>query len=303
MGNPTPLAGELVRGPGESGSLCIVGDPIVETAVALPAPRLRALVDYYVGYRLEGFSPGLHQGLPSRNLTMIISLASPVDVAVMPDPARPPGAFPALVAGLHAAPATIAHDGRQHGVHVKLNPLGARALLGVPAGELASAVIDLRDLSSARAAELPDRLASTAGWPGRFAVLDDVLSRWLADMSGPPPAVAWAWGRLVASGGSVGVQALAEEVGWSRRHLGERFRTELGLSPKLAARVLRFERACRRLKRPRRPSLADVALACGYYDQAHLTRDWTVLAGCTPTAWMSEELPFVQDETEDAVPI
>lgn len=276
-----------------------MGDPLVETAVGLPAPRLRALVDYYVGYRLEGFSPGLHQGLPSRNLTMIISLASPVDVAVMPDPARPPGAFAALVAGLHSAPATIAHDGRQHGIHVKLNPLGARALLGVPAAELASAVIDLRDLFTPRAVELHDRLATTQGWPARFAVLDEVLGSRLADTPGPPGAVAWAWSRLVARGGSVGVQALADEVGWSRRNLGERFRAELGLSPKMAARVLRFEHACRRLKRSRRPSLADVALACGYYDQAHLTRDWRALAGCTPTAWLCEELPFVQDETTD----
>jgi AraC-like DNA-binding protein len=60
-------------------------------------------------------------------------------------------------------------------------------------------------------------------------------------------------------------------------------------------RVLRFDRARRLLGRVDRPGLADVAATCGYYDQAHLTREWNELAGCTPTTWMSEELPSVQD--------
>ncbi len=105
----------------------------------------------------------------------------------------------------------------------------------------------------------------------------------------------WAWRRLLATGGTVQVAALAEAVGWSRRHLGERFRDEFGLSPKAAAMVLRFERSRRLLERPARRGLAEIAVTCGYYDQAHLTRDWRTLAGCTPTAWMAAELPSVQD--------
>ena len=60
--------------------------------------------------------------------------------------------------------------------------------------------------------------------------------------------------------------------------------------PKLAARVIRFQRSRELLASPGRPGLADIALACGYYDQAHLTRDWRELAGCSPTVWMAEEL-------------
>ena len=118
----------------------------------------------------------------------------------------------------------------------------------------------------------------------------------------PEPAgeVAWAWQRILETGGTVEVRDLAAEIGWSRRHFGERFRSELGLAPKVASRVIRFERARELLARPDRPGLADVAATCGYFDQAHLTREWRELAGCTPTTWLAEEtvvqdLPSVQD--------
>jgi AraC-like DNA-binding protein len=87
---------------------------------------------------------------------------------------------------------------------------------------------------------------------------------------------------------------LADEVGWSARHLTNRFRTELGLRPKDAARVTRFDRARRRIGPGVR--LADVAADAGYFDQAHLTREFAAFAGCSPSRWMAEEIGFVQDQ-------
>jgi AraC-like DNA-binding protein len=72
-------------------------------------------------------------------------------------------------------------------------------------------------------------------------------------------------------------------------------RTEFGLTPKTLARVLRFGRACGYLRSGRTASLAETAVMCGYYDQAHLTNDWRRLSGCTPGEWIAEELPFLQD--------
>jgi transcriptional regulator GlxA family with amidase domain len=110
----------------------------------------------------------------------------------------------------------------------------------------------------------------------------------------PRPEIAWAWRRLAKSHGSVRIQLLADEIGYSRRHFGECFREAIGVSPKAAARVFRFERACR-LIADNRPSLAHVAIECGYHDQAHLTREWNALAGCSPKVWIARELPFLQD--------
>ena len=95
----------------------------------------------------------------------------------------------------------------------------------------------------------------------------------------------------------MGIQPLADATGWSRRHLLTRFRAQVGLAPKTAARVLRFRRAAGLLVppgsdggpgRPVPRGLADVAAECGYADHAHLVREFRALAGCTPTAYLAE---------------
>lgn len=259
-------------------------------------PRLRPFVTRYIGYRYEGFAPGVHAGLPSRHLTFIVSLGAPLDIVALPDPAQRPDRMGALVGGLHAAPAMIRHDGNQYGVQLHLTPLGARALYGMPAGELASAVLPMDVVLGARTAELVERLAAGRTWADRFAVLDHALSAQLTAPGEIRAEVGFAWQRLLDSRGAASVSALAADTGWSRRHLTEQFRIEFGLPPKALAKVLRFERAKAVLVRPGRPPLARVAAECGYADQAHLARDWRALAGSSPSAWLEAEvLPFVQD--------
>jgi AraC-like DNA-binding protein len=216
---------------------------------------------------------------------------------VMPDPTQAPASYDALVGGLHAAPVTIAYEQSQRGIQVDLTPFGARALFGLPAGELGSTIVALDELLGRRADEWLDRIRRAPTWVARFAVLDDVLLRALLDGPEPPPEVVRAWEQLVDTNGGIEVAALAREVGWSRRHLAQRFQEELGLSPKVTARVLRFDRARRLLGRPLRPALADVAARCGYYDQAHLNREFRELSGLSPTAWLAEQLPSVQDSS------
>ena len=79
------------------------------------------------------------------------------------------------------------------------------------------------------------------------------------------------------------------------------FAAEYGLTPKVMGRVMRFERANRMLRGETRPTLTEVAAACGYTDQAHFNRDWRALCGATPTEWIATELPFVQGGEADAV--
>jgi AraC-like DNA-binding protein len=272
---------------------------IAEHVRARPHPALARYVEPYVGYRCSGFAPGTHAGLPSRSLTCIVTMDEPLDLAAQPDPRRPPVRLDAMVGGLHAAPATVRHDGRQFGIQLALTPLGARALLGVRAGELAG-VVEPLDVVLPRAAELVERVRAGCSWRERFDVLDDVLRGAVRERHAALTAeLDAAWSLLDRHHGSVAVDEVARCVGWSRRHLAERFGREFGLTPKTAGRVMRFERSRQLLSRPDPPPLAVVAAACGYADQSHMTRDWREFAGEPPGAWRDgEELPFVQDTDE-----
>ncbi len=118
-------------------ALTAAGTVVNEQAWRDPAPGLRGLVDSYIGFRQAGVEPARHRGLPSPALTLIFTLDDPIVLAAHPDPAQPPGVYETVLGGLHTAPAIITHEGRQSGIQLGLSPLGARALLGVPASELA----------------------------------------------------------------------------------------------------------------------------------------------------------------------
>jgi len=214
-----------------------------------PAARLRPSVAGYTGYRTGPGPRGVHQGVASPHLTFIICLDGAVEMLANPDRSRPPGTFPALVSGLHDGPAEIAVGEPQSGVQLRLTWRGARALLD--------------------------------------GVLGDLVAQGRGE-HGIRPEVGYAWDRLEETGGTLRIGELAREVGWSRRHLAELFRVETGVAPKAAARLIRFERACDRLRGPGRPTLAAVAADAGYVDQAHLSRDFRDLAGMTATGWLAE---------------
>ncbi|MET2714988.1 helix-turn-helix domain-containing protein [Streptomyces harbinensis] len=265
---------------------------------ARPAPVLREYVDSYVGFDLRGFPTGVHCGPPGRALTAVISLSEPLEVAAGVDDGSPVTRFGSVAGGLMARSVAIHHDGRQQGVRIALTPLGARAVYGMPSAELAHRLVPLDALLGALAAELVDRLRSATTWAARFAALDALLLRAVQRgrgahgdrVRGVRPEVAEAWRRLVAARGRLQVGAVAAELGWSRRYLAERFRGEVGLSPKTFARVLRFEHAHALATAQDPPPWADVATVAGYADQAHLVRDWREFTGRSPTAWRDGEV-------------
>jgi AraC-like DNA-binding protein len=267
-----------------------------EHARRVPAAALRSYVAWYVGYRQRGMPPTVHRGLPSPFLTLIFTIDEPLTMAAHPDPRQVPGSFGTLLGGLHSAPALIAHEGAQSGVQIALKPLGVRALLGLPAGELAQIDVPADAVFGAAAARIHARVVLAAGWRERFAVLDEEFGRLLrgrdpAALPGPPPEVMQAWRLLLGSGGTLPAAELAARIGWSGHHLASRFRTEIGLTPKAAARVVRFHRATRRLLAGPGGAggLAGLAAACGYFDQAHLAREFRALAGCPPSQWLAEQ--------------
>jgi len=254
------------------------------------APYVASLVAYDVD--LGG--PGVHRGLPTTTLTLVLPVGEPLDVGWSDRPASRSRRWSTL-SGLHAGPAEIRHDGHQAGVQLALTVPGARALLGLPAAALAGELVELDEVDGDAEAtrwlrDLPERLQETPP-ARRLALVEHALTGALAgrDRAGPRPEVHRALHRLRRGGG---VQQVADEVGYSRRRLSDLVRSECGLTPKQVQRVGRFEASRGMLGRM---SLAEVAHRCRYADQAHLTREWVALAGCPPTTWLREEFPFVQD--------
>jgi AraC-like DNA-binding protein len=250
-------------------------------------PLFGRYVREYTGYTERSAEPLVRREVPSADVTLVLSPSSPLRLPHMSGSPR----HLSFVAALHDRYALVEHDGFQEGVEVRLTPLGAHALFGLPMHELTNRVIELDDLLGPRANEWIERVWERPDWAGRFELLDDVIAKRVAEAREDSPGVVWAWQRLRATHGRARVRTLADELGWSHRRLIARFREQVGMPPKTVARILRFDRVAQLLRDTEKPLLAEVAYDCGYYDQAHLNRDFRVFAGTTPGEYMARRLP------------
>jgi AraC-like DNA-binding protein len=274
-----------------------------EMAYRAPHPLLAGQVLRYCGYEEQTVEPLRRLEAPFAGVVLILNFGERLRLV---DAAGNDGWHSSFTGGLSDGPTFTEHPGSQHGIQVDLTPPAARALLGVPLRELTNRVVNLDDILGRAAPELIERLYELPGWAERFGALDELLSERLASAA-LPPALQAAWTRLTETRGRVEIEELAAQLGYSRRHLSARFGEELGLLPKTYARVLRFEHAADRLSRDDGARFAEIAQDCGYYDQAHLNRDFREFAGTTPGGYVgrllpdgggvvaTEELPFVQD--------
>jgi AraC-like DNA-binding protein len=258
-------------------------------ATAMPDCCLAGQVLRYSGYLERSKVPVRRLEAPWAGVVVIISFGPQITIDDAGGRRRETTSF---VGGLSDSPTYTEYDGNQHGIQVDLTPLAAAAILGLPGSELTNRVIDLEDiLGPAAARELVERLYDARTWPQRFALLDATLRHRLADAPAPAPAIEHVFSRLTASRGRALITDLREETGWSARHLATRFRRDVGLGPKLYGRVLRFEHAAQLLERDDGTQIAEIAFECGYYDQAHLARDFREFAGTSPARYIGRLLP------------
>lgn len=174
-------------------------------------------------------------------------------------------------------------------VGIRFRPGGAAAFLGIPVDRLGEEEVPLDLLFGRFGAELPERLADAPNDAGRVALLEDFLLRRLVERKVDPERprpVAEAVRRML--GRRLSVTALAREAGCSVRQLERRFRAETGLPPRLLGRIIRFQRVLRRVAEDG-ADWVSVALACGYADQPHLTRDFRAFTGSAPARFMRSD--------------
>jgi AraC-like DNA-binding protein len=185
-----------------------------------------------------------------------------------------------VVVGL--APGSLRAVGRDiECLQVRLSPVVAHSVLA-DSPELGGTMVGLDDLWGRDATRTQEQLRAAASWDDRFAIAEAALARRLEAGRAVDPEIAFAWGRIVTNRGRVRVDQLAAEVGWSRKRLWSRFGSQIGLTPKRATQLVRFDNAAHGLAAGH--SAARVAAETGYADQSHLHRDVLAFAGVTPTA-------------------
>jgi AraC-like DNA-binding protein len=185
-----------------------------------------------------------------------------------------------VVAGL--APGGVRVRGRNlECLQVRLSPAVAHAVLG-SSPELCRNVIALNDLWGHDARRIEEQLRAAVSWQDRFAIAEAALAQRYEAGPAVDPEVAYAWSQMVANRGGLRVERLATEVGWSRKRFWSRFGSQVGLSPKRAAQLVRFDHAAHRLAAG--DKVARVAAESGYVDQSHLHREAMAFAGVTPSA-------------------
>ena len=254
-----------------------------ELARRTPSQRLAGLISGMTGYR-ETAPGGRFSQRETAPLVfpLIISFGTPFRIALgrEPDAADRQSSF---AAGLHVGPVCIESDGGAECVQVDFTPLGAYRFFGGAVVDLVARMVDMSDVLGREGRDLRERLGATSGWQHRFDVVEDFV----ADRAchSPSPEIKFAYRRLARSRGGARIAELAKDIGWSRKHLVNRFRSELGLAPKPIARLMRFHEACRLAQTEAMGGWAAIAAESGYADQAHLAREFSELAGEPPTAW------------------
>jgi AraC-like DNA-binding protein len=267
--------------------------------VTAPRDPTGALVTA-VGYETVGAAPRDHRGLPSPFLTFIVTLDTPV---VINEVGGERG-LDVVVAGLTTEVEMVKMPERQCGLQAAVHPLAARRLFGLPAGEIARMSLAGEDVLGRTAPRLRERLAEAASWDERFAIFgaEMELERGAdapppGSVGGPRAEVMEAWWLLTETRGRIRIADLAERVYLSRRRLSTLFAAELGVTPKEAARTMRFTHAVSRIGQGVRRGaldLAALAAECGFADQSHLDREFRAFAGTSPTSWIAEEFPNIQ---------
>ncbi len=255
-------------------------------------PKLQGLIDHLWAY--EG--PSSHRRkrvFPNGRVELILNFGERYRLVAGCGEVSPT----TWLSGPQVGPILLEQPAHQHVLGVRLRPAGARAVVARPMRHTTGLSLDLSDLIGPEAAELLDRCAEAPSIERRFRVVAQWIARCFGRTQRMDRAVAWAVAQLDASGGTTSIATLRERTGFSKTQLVEAFRDEVGLTPKLYGRIVRFQRALLQLQTAGPARLTDVALDAQYYDQAHMNADFRALGGVTPRAFLAARHPVGDGST------
>jgi methylphosphotriester-DNA--protein-cysteine methyltransferase len=258
-----------------------------------PSTGLRSFVDrlWIRRDRLRIGTVAVNRVLPDGCMDVIFNLGDPPLKDGEPDRST------SYVVGAMTRPLCVGLTGDVDMIAVRFRPGAAAALLGIPADQLADGTVELEACWGRTARDLECQIMETAGTTGRADLLERALLRRAEAAAAPSAAITWAVRRILETRGRVKVAELADRVGLGERQLRRRFRSSVGLSPKTACRVARFQGLLGQIRQTPAPNWGRLAWSAGYHDQAHLIREFRAFTGLTPTVYLAacRGDRFVQD--------
>lgn len=253
--------------------------------------QLNGAVHGYADYweRTGGFT--VRRELPHAEGVLIVNLADPIEVTGGDARAIRLGSGEAFVAGVHTRTALSHSIGTQAGIHVFLPLATVRRLLGVPMDELADQVVPLDALLGRSARDLGDALGEARNAETRADILDRTLETALAGALPFDKRLTHALA-LLRGRPDRDIAQIADDVGWSRKHMAARVRDAIGVGPRSFRRLLRFQTLTALIEAATgRPDWAALALEAGYFDQSHMIREFSEFSGLTPSIYLARALP------------
>ena len=229
--------------------------------------------------------------LPDGAMELIINLGDPQALCALDEPQRRTVFRRSWISGERMAPILVDEIGCVDLVGIRLRAGGGWPFLGIPAREFSGQVIELDSVLGSEINELRDRLGEQTTDDGRF----DLLEEWLLRRQGTPPTPAVTYALRVIQQGehAARIGKMADQIGISHKHLLREFDRCVGLTPKTFARVCAFQRVIQSVGHKAQVEWGDKAARCGYYDQAHLIREFRAFSGLTPTNYLVKRGPFL----------
>jgi AraC-like DNA-binding protein len=258
----------------------------------LPGPPLSDFVacmwygaDYLVPHALE-------RVLPTGGMSLIINLhEDQTRVYDRNDVSKYRTLGGAIVTGASSEFAVIDTAEQRSTVGVAFKPGGAFPFFPLPAGELQDSDVSLAALWGAEAGLLREQLLEAKTPEQKFAILERTLLRRRAKPLERHPAVRFAVHNF-QSRPNHAVSAVTQQIGLSERHFIQVFAAQVGLTPKLFCRVQRFQNVLTRLSRAPVIDWTQIALCCGYFDQAHFIHDFKAFSGINPSTYVANKTQF-----------
>jgi AraC-like DNA-binding protein len=234
--------------------------------------------------------------VPDGRCELILNFAQPFASQTTGHWQRQPQSF---FVGQITGPLLLRPGGPVRVVGIRFHPHGASAFLGLPVRELTNTIASIESLSLPLHRE-SQRLLDSGSPSAALTRLDKIFSHSIQPRREDQTPVVAAVHHLERAAGCVRVTVLARNAGLSLRQFQRRFRDAVGISPKLFSRMQRFQRVFQATEAPD-ADWAGTALQSGYFDQAHLIRDFREFAGMAPTSLLAGEVDLARRFLADSM--